>query len=122
MKKKYVALISICAVVFVAGVLESIWVLSRPHGNWVEIVQDSVVLEKIDLSQSEDQIICVEYQERINTVEIKDYQIYMLKAECSDHTCVSMGWLDSSIPIVCLPNHLVIQFADGSKETDQVIQ
>ncbi|MBQ2093605.1 MAG: NusG domain II-containing protein, partial [Ruminococcus sp.] len=39
------------------------------------------------------------------------------EAECPDKTCVNMGWLSSaSMPIVCLPNHLVIEFAAGYED------
>lgn len=47
----------------------------------------------------------------------------MLEAECLDKTCVHMGWLDSkAMPIVCLPNHLSIEFADSEDDMDAVIQ
>lgn len=47
----------------------------------------------------------------------------MLEAECPDKTCVHMGWLSSgAMPIVCLPNHLSIEFADSSDNLDEVIQ
>ena len=48
--------------------------------------------------------------------EIKAHQIRMLEAECPDNTCVHMGWLDSTVPIVCLPNRLVIQFVENHNE------
>lgn len=100
------------------GILGSILVLRRPDTNLVEIVQDGRVLYQLDLAQMEDQTIEVEYEGRINTIEIKDHQIHMLEAECPDHTCVNMGWLDSAAPIVCLPNHLVIQFSGSTEDTD----
>lgn len=36
----------------------------------------------------------------------------MLEADCPDHTCINSGWLED-LPIVCLPNKLVIEFADA---------
>ena len=66
------------------------------------------MLYQLDLSQ-DDRILEIEYEGRVNVIEIKDHRIHVLKAQCPDNTCVSMGWLESA-PIVCLPNRLVIQF------------
>jgi hypothetical protein len=44
---------------------------------------------------------------------IEDGEICVSSAECPDKTCVKMGKLRSeSLPIVCLPNHLIIRFAE----------
>lgn len=85
---------------------------------WVEIVQDNAVLYRIDLQQSEDQVIEIEYEGRTNTIEIVNHQIHIVAAQCPDNTCVNMGWLDSSAPIVCLPNHLVIRFTNTNETID----
>lgn len=54
---------------------------------------------------------------------IEDGRSRMLEAECLDKTCVHMGWLDSkAMPIVCLPNHLSVEFADSEDDMDAVIQ
>ncbi|MDE6103825.1 MAG: NusG domain II-containing protein, partial [Oscillospiraceae bacterium] len=40
-------------------------------------------------------------------------KISVINAECPDQTCVKMGELKSSAaPIVCLPNKLVVKFAE----------
>ena len=109
MKKKLPFILVGC--IMLIGVLGSILVLRAPLTNMVEIVLDGEVLYRFDLVRTENQIIEVVYDGRINTIEIKDHQIRMLEAECPDHTCVQMGWLDSAAPIVCLPNHLVVQFS-----------
>ena len=54
-----------------------------------------------------------------NIVTIENGTAYMLEADCPDQDCVKMSWLHSDgLPIVCLPNHLVIQFAQPSGDTD----
>ena len=100
------------------GILGCILVLNKPDTSLVEIVQDGKILYQLDLEQTEDQIIEVEYDGRVNIIEIKNQQIHMLEAECPDKTCVNMGWLDSAAPVVCLPNHLVIQFAQNHDALD----
>lgn len=116
MKKKWPFIL--VGVLLLAGILGGILVLQKPDTSTVEIVQDGKVLYQLDLAHTETQTIEVEYDGRINTIEIKDHQIRMLEAECPDNTCVHMGWLDSAAPIVCLPNHLVIQFSDTNESFD----
>lgn len=99
-----------------AGILGSILVLQRPNTSTVEVVRDGQVLYQFDLAQEADRVLEIEYEGRINTIEIRDHQIRMLEAECPDNTCVHMDWLDSAAPIVCLPNRLVIQFAENYNE------
>lgn len=103
------------------GIVGSFLVYRRPDTELVEIVQDEEVLHRINLPQAEDQTIKVEYEGRVNKIEIKDHQIHMLEAECPDHTCINMGWLDSAAPIVCLPNHLVIRFAGAGDDLDVIV-
>lgn len=108
--------IAVCIVIFLAGIIGSLWLIFRPHGQTVQIIQDGTVLYTIDLEKSEDQTIEVEYQGSRNMIQIYDQQICVIDAECPDHTCVKMGELRSSAaPIVCLPNKLVIKFAESDE-------
>lgn len=104
----------LCAAILVAGVVGCFWVMRPSTGKTVEILQDGNVLYIFDLSRTEDQVIEVFYQNRSNTVQIQDGKICVQAAECPDQTCVHMGYLsDSGLPIVCLPNRLVIQFSNA---------
>lgn len=118
---KHKLLIILCAGIFVMGVVGSFFLLNRPHGTWIEIVRDNEVLYRLDLADAEDQIIEIEYEGRVNIMQIENQKVRMVEADCPDHTCINMGWLDSSMPIVCLPNHLVIQFAEANVEIDAVV-
>lgn len=123
MMKRYKILIGICVVIFLLGIAGSLWALCTPHGTWINIVQDGTVLYTFDLTSAEDQTLEIEYKGRINTVQIEKGRIRMLDADCPDQICVHMGWLDSSaMPIVCLPNHLVIEYADSEDEVDTVVR
>ena len=120
---KYKVMIGVFAAVLLIGILGSVWVLLSPHGETVNIVQDGKILYTFDLSTADDQIINVEYEGRTNSVQIENGRIRVLEAECPDNTCVHMGWLESgTLPIVCLPNHLVIEFAEANSELDAVVQ
>ena len=111
----------VVGILLLVGIVGSIFVLQQPDTQIVEIVQDGEVLYQFDLEQASDQTIEVQYEGRVNTIEIKGHRIHMLAAECPDQTCVHMGWLDSSVPIVCLPHHLVIQFAENGNALDGMV-
>ena len=121
--KKYRILTGICIGIFLLGAAGSLWLLRMPHGAQVDIVQDGNVLYTFDLASAEDQTFEIEYEGRINTVQLENGRIRMLDAECPDRTCVHMGWLDSgAMPIVCLPNHLSIEYAETGDHVDAVIR
>ena len=103
---------ALCAVLFLGGIGGMIWNLTRSHGRQVEILQDGKILYTLDLAQAEDQTFTVTYGGRTNEIEIRDHQIRVKAADCPDQICVHMDWLEAA-PIVCLPNHLSIQYADG---------
>ena len=110
-------LILICALIFFIGIIGSAIVLFTPKKTNVNIKRDGRLLYSFDLSNTEDSEIEIPYGNSSNTVEIKDGKIRVKEAECPDKTCVNMGWLSSaSMPIVCLPNHLVIEFAAGYED------
>lgn len=103
---------ALCAVLFLGGIGGMIWNLTRSHGRQVEILQDGKILYTLDLAQAEDQTFTVTYGGRTNEIEIRDHQIHVKAADCPDQICVHMDWLEAA-PIVCLPNRLSIQYADG---------
>ena len=109
--------------VYKRQILGSVLVLQKSESSIVEIVQDGEVLYRLDLlAYKESETIEIEYNGGKNTVLIENGKICMSHADCPDQTCVKMGWLESSaLPIVCLPHHLVIQFADHNDTVDGVV-
>ena len=120
MKGKF--LIGICICLLLLGILGSLWVFLAPQGTVIQIRRDGEVLYSFDLEKTENQTLELTYEERHNTVQIQDGKIRILEADCPDETCVRMGWLDSAAPIVCLPNHLVIEFAGNEEGADVIIR
>ena len=112
-EKRRAAILLGCVIALLLGCI--VWaclVLRRPHGQLVEIVQDGQVIETIDLAASPDQEIRIDWpQGSYNTVRIENGTIRVADAGCPDHTCMKTGVLRSeSLPIVCLPNRLVIRY------------
>ncbi len=111
-KPKAVIIVGIvCGILFLGGLVGSIWNLTRSHGCEVEILQDGEVLYRLNLDDAEDQTFSVTYEGRTNVIEIRSHRIRVSEADCPDQICVHMEWLDAA-PIVCLPNHLSIQYTD----------
>ena len=111
-RKSVYIVAALCALIFLGGIGGMIWNLTRSHGRQVEILQDGKILYTLDLAQAEDQTFTVTYGGRTNEIEIRDHQIRVKAADCPDQICVHMDWLEAA-PIVCLPNRLSIQYADG---------
>ena len=112
MTKQKILIITFIAI-FILGIAGSLFVILKPHGQTVEIIQDGKTLYTINLDSSDDRTIVTEYQGSQNVIRIQNHQIYVEDADCPDRTCVSMGVLKSEAsPIVCLPNRLMIRFSD----------
>ncbi len=117
-RKKLVILSVTAAVIFVGSLIWCIVLLNKPHGDTVCIRQDGKIIYTLDLSKETDRKFDIGYNGSSNTVEIKDGRIRICDAGCPDKVCVHTGWLTADIPIVCLPNKLVIEFADGTSADD----
>ena len=104
MKKKIWAAV-ICGIIALLAAAGCILLYKKPHADTVLILQDGRELYRLELSRTENKTINIEYNGKINTVEIRNHKIRMLDADCPDHTCVHMGYLESA-PIICLPNKI----------------
>ncbi len=111
-KKVKIILISI-VVVFLFAVIGTYLVLRPSESRIVQIVQDGTVLYTINLDETEDKEITIYSPDgNKNTIHIENGDICISYAECPDQTCVKSGKLYSeSLPIVCLPNKLIVRFA-----------
>ncbi|MCI7767772.1 MAG: NusG domain II-containing protein [Oscillospiraceae bacterium] len=117
--KKNVIIIIITAVIFAAGAIGCLLVLMAPKSNTVSIKSGGREIYSIDLSAAEDCIFQIEFEGRMNTVEIKNHSIRVTEADCPDKICVNTAAITagkSSAPIVCLPNRLVIEPANSSAD------
>lgn len=116
--KFWVALIAALLVISLAAA----FVLKGGGGASAAIYQDGKLLQTIDLSKVEKQYtFTVEGPAGSNTVEVERGRIRILCADCPDQICVQQGWLSGgAVPIVCLPNRLVIQIEGGQDGIDGV--
>ena len=56
-----------------------------------------------------------------NTVLVQQGHVRMMEASCPDQVCVNQGWIsDSTLPIVCLPNKVIIEIVGEEGQLDAV--
>lgn len=54
-----------------------------------------------------------------NTIVAEPGRIRVESAGCPDQVCVNQGWIsDGTVPIVCLPNKLIIEITGGGDGLD----
>jgi hypothetical protein len=111
MGKKLKVIMFIVGLIFVSSIVGTVVALTPTDSQLVEIVQDGTVLYTIDLATAEDQDFDIEYNGSHNVVTVHNGEVYISSADCKDHTCMNTGVLKSeNLPIVCLPNHLIVRF------------
>ncbi|MFR1051307.1 MAG: NusG domain II-containing protein [Oscillospiraceae bacterium] len=109
--------------VIVAGSALAAWLLlSRvPTGSIAAIYLDGELVERIDLAAvTESYTRTYTGKSGItDVVEVARGKIRVKEADCPDQVCVHQGWIETGVvPVVCLPNALVIQIEDGSAEPE----
>ena len=94
----------------------SAWILmSRKSSGIAEVILDGTVVREIDLKAVKEPFSFeVSSDKGSNVIRVEPGRICVTDADCKDHTCVKMGWLqDQATPIVCLPHKLVIRLRDA---------
>lgn len=77
-----------------------------------EIYQNGELTQSISLNEVTESYTFVVHGENgcENEIEVRPGSIGIVSASCPDKVCVNQGFVDNSLlPIVCLPNNVVIQ-------------
>ena len=106
-----------------AGAASAAFVLLRPAGGGTvaRVTLDGAVVEEIDLSSvKESYTFTVEGPGGFsNTIQVEPGRIRVAEAGCPDQVCVDQGYIaDGTVPIVCLPNRLIIEIVGGGDSLD----
>ena len=106
--------ITIAIVVFVC-ILLTAFAIFQDNGSVAEIYQDGRILHTISLDKVENPYeITISGQDRHNIVLVEKGKISMKDATCPDGLCKKIGAIkNSSYPIVCLPNKVIIKIKGG---------
>ena len=105
-----------------AAAVLSFWLLQgQTDGTVARVYQDGVCIKAIDLSAvTEPYSFPVEWEDGgCNIISVEPGRICVSEADCPDQVCVRQGWIsDGVVPIVCLPNELVIQLEGAGNELE----
>ncbi|MCD7905516.1 MAG: NusG domain II-containing protein [Clostridiales bacterium] len=90
------------------------------EGAVAKIYSDGKLVETVELEKvSEGYEFTVECEDGENTVRVEQGKICVISASCPDKVCVNQGWIsDGVMPVVCLPNKLVIEIEGAEAEAD----
>jgi len=81
----------------------------------IHVYKNNELIKVLDLNSDTDFVI-----DEHNSIRIKDGKVSMMKSDCPDQLCVKQGSTDK-IPIICVPNKIIIEIKDGGKETPRHI-
>ena len=104
---------------FWAAVIATLLALSLA-GTVANIYLDGELVRSIDLARLDEGFsFSVEGPAGANTIQAEPGRIRVSHADCPDQVCVHQGWISSAaVPIVCLPNRLVIEITTHSAQED----
>ena len=94
-------------------------------GSVAVIRQDGRELARVELARLEEPWqLRVEGENGLyNQVTAERGRICVSHAGCPDQVCVRQGWIsDSSVPVVCLPNRLLIEIVGEERELDAMVK
>lgn len=111
-KKTAVIISAVLLILAAASCLLLLHPQSPAEGYIAEIYQEGRLLYSIPLNQvSQPRILMIETENGgWNEIQILPGSIGVISADCPDKLCVHQGFVsDSGLPVICLPNRLVIQ-------------
>ncbi len=96
----------------VAALAVSLFILNHTQSEAIAgVYSDGTLIRTIDLSKvTETYEFTVSYGDEYNTIQVSSEGIRVIDSSCPDKICVHHGFLGSGMPIVCLPNRLVIRW------------
>lgn len=94
----------------VVCIVLSVFFFTGNEKNTALVYSDGVLVHSVDLTQ--DAEYRIEFGEEWNILTVKNGKISVSSASCSSQDCVRHGQSNHGAPIVCLPNRLVIEFAE----------
>ena len=119
LKKTDIVLIALLLILSVASYFTLNF--GSKSGETVIIKHDGNIYEELPLSKN----TIVELNDGLhcNTVKIHDGCVEMHYANCPDGLCINQGTISRTGEIiVCLPNKVTVEIANGDSEFDAVVQ
>lgn len=119
--KKLLSVLSLADLILVLGliVLSLLIVLlprTRDEELFVAVIKDNILIAEYPLDK--DNIYTLDEH---NSLEVRDNKVRMLKSDCPDKRCVKQGF-SNSLPIICLPNRLVLEIRSHKQPKALILQ
>ena len=112
--------IGIIGLLFVLSIVSWLGITKLKSGKSIaNIYQNGLIIKSIDLNKNEKSYeFEIEGENGVkNTVKIENGEVSIICSNCPDKICISTGAIkDGVIPIVCLPNKLIIKIEGKQKE------
>ncbi|MBQ2798021.1 MAG: NusG domain II-containing protein [Ruminiclostridium sp.] len=110
-KQKTICILIIILIIFAAILGLFIVKGEKVLGGEACIYSDGKRIRTIKLSPDDDYTFEVKNKDgKVNTIIVKNGEIGVLSADCPDKICVNTPYISDGLqPVVCVPNHLVIQ-------------
>ena len=117
--KFWLAVLGIVVIVSAVSAL----LIGQAPATHARVYRDNALIDEFELSAvSEPFFIAIGGDRGFNEVEVERGRIRMFSADCPDGLCVRQGWIsDGLMPIVCLPNRIIIRLDSGSSSNVDAI-
>lgn len=122
-RKNFIAIVILAIIITLS--LFSLKIIKKESNDKsiVKVIKDNKVIRIIDLSK-----VYESYEFEVegdnnesNTIKVEKDGVSVVHASCNDKICVSTGKIkDSSLPIICLPNKLIIKFENNKEREDGI--
>lgn len=115
------AWIAIFAVLLACCAAAWFLLVPRSAGSLVGVYENGKLVRKVDLAAHAEPYEIVLTGWGNSVVRVEAGAIYMYASDCPDQLCVAHGSLNDGLPIVCVPNRVVIRYlAETDKGYDAV--
>lgn len=99
----------------------SVLLLRARGGSVARVYQDGALLYTIALDEVDAPYTLTVEGAVTNVLYIEPGRICVGRSSCPDQVCVHQGWISNGVvPVVCLPNGLVIRIEGETGELDTV--
>ena len=83
-------------------------------GKTAEIYSNNKLIKTVSLNKDDE--FTIKNGDNYNIIRVRNGKISVCESDCKNQICVKQGEIDNSLlPIVCVPNRLVIR-VDSSKQ------
>lgn len=115
----------VLCVLLISIILSAVIFIYQGSGTVASVYQSGKLIKQIHLDtvSTPYTFVVKSENEHFNTISVEQGRICVSESSCPDHVCVNTGWIaDGMIPIVCLPNELVIQIKSETNDIDIAVQ